>query len=86
MNKLQRIRETIELQIRYESESKDQQIQTLSLENELISLLSREQSMKLRVELQQIDNLLKLLHRDYIKQLCALPIEFPLVELPRNPR
>ena len=35
LNKLQRIRETIELQIRYESESKDQQIQTLSLENEL---------------------------------------------------
>ena len=32
----------------------------VSLENELISLLSREQSMKLRVELQQIDNLLKL--------------------------
>jgi len=35
VNKLQRNRETIELQTRYESERKDQQIETLSLANEL---------------------------------------------------
>jgi len=35
LNKLQKNRETIELQTRYESERKDQQIDTLSLENEL---------------------------------------------------
>ncbi len=35
LDKLQRNREIIEMQTRYESERKDQQIQTLSLENEL---------------------------------------------------
>jgi tetratricopeptide (TPR) repeat protein len=35
LNKIQRNRETIELQTRYESERKDQQIEALSLENEL---------------------------------------------------
>ncbi|MCD4697079.1 MAG: histidine kinase, partial [Bacteroidales bacterium] len=35
LNKLQRTRETMEIQTRYESDRKDQQINTLSLENEL---------------------------------------------------
>jgi len=35
LNKLQRTRETMEMQTRYESDRKDQQIETLSLENEL---------------------------------------------------
>nr|NQU90006.1 tetratricopeptide repeat protein [Bacteroidota bacterium] len=35
LNRLQRTRETLEIQTRYESDRKDQQIETLSIENEL---------------------------------------------------